>query len=515
MPVKGFYFIARCTILSARVSELSLVQGIVDRFRDQHTITVATGVTCAFLGDERNLREFLVADEVVKALKANGHVVHFFCFNDDMDPLTYRQLRVAVNKDSELVSKHEPDCGKSISLIKSPFSQDVSWSQYFADKFSNRLNSLGCNPNIVSVSRLYDMGLYAPYVKKVFVHQDEIQAFIETEFPGYHPEKLFWAVCPTCGYTDATKVGRLEDERVTIQCDRCCTKANVQLNELKGKLNWKLDCAARWAEFGVDAEPFTKAYLEPNAGSFHVAKRIGQRFFGTKDVVPITCGVVTMPTSLGGKILESLPVSVIRNVFVRQAKSDLDISEERIVTEANKLEVIPETTFSELVRQLLPAWLLDSSELTAEHRELLVKGLAYARNFEHRDVRSHLPHRQDFEDVPIDILKQIQTIIQHVVLLRKSFGLPYEDFIGPAKATIERLGDKRRQVTRHFRRIIGQEQGVPNSRFLYLLPISYLMNLESMIDLFISATDQEKVFAMVQVTEKDELPELRIVAGDR
>jgi hypothetical protein len=101
------------------------------------------------------------------------------------------------------------------------------------------------------------------------------------------------------------------------------------------------------------------------------------------------------------------------------------------------------------------------------------------------------------EGVPAEILRQIQGILQQVVLMREAFGIDYESFVGPAKSMIERLGADRKLVTKHFRRMIGQEQGVPNSRFLYYLPTNYLKNLESLIDLYLSSHFPSQSYASV------------------
>ncbi len=494
------------------MSEQNLIRGYVERFKDKHTITVATGVTCSYLGDERNLREFLVADELVKALKAEGHIVHFFCFNDDVDPLNFRQLRVAVLKDADLVARYEPYCGKPACDIRSPFDPSLSWTQHFENQFKDRLAKLDCHPNIVSVSRIYQRGLYAPYVQQVLTQQNEIRQFLSSSFPGYQPEKLFWAVCPTCGYIDGTQIGQVSNDGIEVLCQRCLQNSSVAFSELRGKLAWKLDCAARWAMFNVDAEPFSKAYLDPNAGSFFVARSLSKTFFNGQDVSPIQYGSVSMPTSLSYRVMECLPSSVVRNLMVKHFRTDLEITEERIITEANKTEVLPDLTFANLVRQLLPSWLLDSQDLTAPQRELMIKGLAYAKTFEHRAAKSYLPNRGHLEGVSINTLKQIQSVIQQVILHRKAFGADYEAFVGPAKSAIERLGDQRREVTAQFRKIIGQEQGVPNSRFLFLLPISYLMNLESLIDLYVAS---KVTYTSAVIEAPSNSPPLRIISGDR
>jgi hypothetical protein len=96
--------------------------------------------------------------------------------------------------------------------------------------------------------------------------------------------------------------------------------------------------------------------------------------------------------------------------------------------------------------------------------------------------------------------------------MREAFGMDYDAFVGPAKAAIQRLGDQRKQVTSHFRKIIGQEQGVPNSRFLFLLPVSYLKNLDSLIGLYLSAAGRTNESAVVELTSEQR--PIRMAMGD-
>jgi lysyl-tRNA synthetase class I len=94
---------------------------VLSRYADQHAVTIATGATCAYLGDERNLREFLVADEIARWLRRAGHIVTFLLINDSMDALNFRQLRVAVNKDPALIERYQNWCGKPIAHLPDPW----------------------------------------------------------------------------------------------------------------------------------------------------------------------------------------------------------------------------------------------------------------------------------------------------------------------------------------------------------------------------------------------------------
>jgi len=497
------------------VSSSILSNDVIALLSDRNTITVSTGATSAYLGDERNLREYLVADEAVKQLRSAGHVVHFLLFNDDLDALTFRQLRVAVKKDPLLIDEFEPFCGKPISDIRAPYGAPGSWSQYFQGELALRLHALDCHPTILNVSQMYAKGMYAPYIKQVLLHQDRILDYLAVNFAGYRPEKLFWPVCPTCGYIDGGEVSEVDSASVRVTCHRCLCSTRLAFEELTGKLSWKLDCAARWAMFRVHLEPFSKAYLEPQTGSFAVAKGLATTFFGAQEVIPLLYGTVSMPKELGYRILDSLPSSVIRAMFVRNHRTDLDLSEERIMTEANKAEVLPGFSFTSVVKQLLPAWTCDSRDLGPLEREIFTKGLSFSRQFLGSEVQPYLPNQSDLSEIPMDILRQIQTLIQHILILRKAYGMDYSAFMGPTKTAIEKLGGHRKSVTMALRQLVGQSEGLPNSKFLFLLPIAYLQNIESLVDLYIRANQGTPVSAVVKAPVAPHTPNLRIIAGER
>lgn len=473
-------------------------------------MTVATGVTCAYLGDERNLREYLVADELVKTLRKAGQVVHFLLFDDDVDPLSYRQLRVAVKKNPALIEQFEPYCGKPISDIRSPYSEGESWSKYFEGQFLKRLSAVDCHPTLISTSNMYARGMYAPYVKQVLLQADRIYDYLSENFAGYHPEKLYWAVCPTCGYIDGTDVTGTTQTEAQVSCQRCGKATWLSYEEMRGKLNWKLDCAARWSMFRVHVEPFTKSYLEPKAGSFHVAQGLSKTFFGGSDVTPLHFGTVTMPKELGYRLMESLPVEVLRSLFIKHHKTDLDINEERVIVEASRVDVLPDYSFLDVVKQLLPAWILDCSELGAHQRELMAKGMAFSREFLRDEVKPVLPNREQIEQTPLEFLRAIHSLLQRVIVLREAFRNDYDSFVAPTKATIDKLGEQRKQVVTYLRKIVGQEHGLPNSRFLFLLPLSYLRNLESMVSLYLAARPAD-AFAVVEANANP----LSVIKGDR
>src|SRR4028119_945294 len=232
----------------------SLYSEVLNQFADKHYITIATGATCAYLGDERNLREFLVADETARWLRRAGHAVVFFLIDDSMDPLKFNQLRVAVNKDEKLIEKYQHWCGKPISHLPDPWECHESYSDHFEEELLDRLHRLECHPTLIRTAKLYERGIYAPYVRLVLERHDEILGFLNTRFKGYQPEKLYWVLCPHCHYIHQTHIESIGKQDVKVHCAHCERNMEIPFDELQGKLNWKFDCAARWAMFNIDAE---------------------------------------------------------------------------------------------------------------------------------------------------------------------------------------------------------------------------------------------------------------------
>ncbi|MDQ3815353.1 MAG: lysine--tRNA ligase [Armatimonadota bacterium] len=458
-------------------------QEFLELFRDQNLVTLASGTTCACLGDERNLREFLIADETARWLRKAGHPVVFFLIDDSMDPLNFRQLRVAVNKDPELIERYQHWCGKPIAHLPDPWDCCESYAAHVEEELLSRLHCLGCHPTLIRTASLYDRGVYAPYVRLVLERQEEIVKFLSRYFPDYHPEKLFWPLCPHCDYIDATRIESVKKNQVDIYCERCEHATNVPVRELRGKLNWKLDCAVRWSLFKVDAEPFSKSYLEPQNGSFYIAQALSHQFFDGRPVFPLQYGLVKMDKKFSYKLLESLPGGALRMMLVERPATDINITRDLIVTIASRYEVLPKLSYLDFVKQLLPMWLLTPEVLTPAQRELVTHGIPFGKHFLDTEVRLHLPARQHFEKEQPDVLKGLHSVISQVLLLRQVVGDSWEQFNTGVQECFNALGPQKKRVLHRLRLLVGQQQGLPAARFLFLLPTDYLQMLEYLLEL--------------------------------
>lgn len=472
---------------------------IEEHFFFQPIITIATGATCAFLGDERSLREHLVSDETARHLRKAGHTVIHFLINDNLDPLNSRQLRVAVNKNPELIERYKSWCGRPIAYLPDPWGCCESYSAHFEEQLLNRLHYVNCHPTLIRVSKLYERGLYASSVRLVLENATRIRSFLQERFPQYIPEKLFWPICPSCEYINSTKVEEVEGENVKVSCTRCGNTSVESLGSIRGKLNWKLDCAARWPLFKVDAEAFSQPYMEPHVGSCLIAQALSQEFFGGHPVFPINYGLVRMENKMGGKLLDALPPAMLRGVFVDHPTGDITLSPELLVTTASRHEVLPGFTYLDFIKQLLPIWLLTPHALTWEQRELVKHGISFGKEFLQTEVHPHLPQREEIENADAEVLDDLLGVLKKSVSLRQQHVLTPADLaLGNSndalalqkqlQSCINEIGDNKKSVLLRFRAIVGQDHGLPFSKILLLLPLDYLDLLMYLIELFLKSS---------------------------
>jgi lysyl-tRNA synthetase class 1 len=204
----------------------------------------------------------VVGDHLVREMQERGENGVLYVFNDTLDPLNARQLRVGVNKDPELTRQFEPFCGRPICDIPDPYDCHESYSDHFKHALVDRLDRLGIHPTVVDVHRAYQLGQYAPYVATTFERYHEIQDHIAAECDSYTLRNLYRVQCPQCSCIDATEITAAAATAVAFQCKRCGLETRQQPASLRGKLSWKLDCAARWNLYRIDTEVFSAHLAE-------------------------------------------------------------------------------------------------------------------------------------------------------------------------------------------------------------------------------------------------------------
>src|SRR5688500_13439158 len=98
---------------------------------ESHLVKIASGRTCAVLGDERTIREHLVVGEFARNLRQAHVNALTLLLDDSLDPLNERQLRVAMRKDQAEIDRFSEFCGKPICAIPDPWGCHASYAEHF------------------------------------------------------------------------------------------------------------------------------------------------------------------------------------------------------------------------------------------------------------------------------------------------------------------------------------------------------------------------------------------------
>lgn len=458
------------------------------RFESQECVTIATGVTCSFLGDERNIREFLVASEAAALLRDKGHVVNHLLFDDNLDPLNERQLRVAVNKSQSKIEEFRPLCGRPVSNLPSPDGSDSTWSGHFEKLLMRRLSEFECYPQLISVDKLYKGGIYDRYVRIVLERRKDIERFIQKAFPNYNPQALFHPICPACGSIAGTHLDSYNSRECVISCSACEMIGAIPAHALEGKLNWKLDCAARWHYFRIDLEPFSKAYLDPNAGAYEVARAIGNAFFGGVRATPLLIGNVKVDPELSSTALNAVPRDLLRHLMTEKWSTDISLSKQRIKSAASKKLGEAHTPITDFVKQEVPKLAVRKAELTGPDVVKLEQAEAFADAFLDHPKDQTVPNFEILALASTKHLKAIAELTQAAVSHREK-GSEYATFDVAVKQTADACGVPFKEAGALFRELLGQHRGLPIRRLLFT---ATLVNLQ-LINVAVSSLLESRI----------------------
>ncbi|MBI5123604.1 hypothetical protein HZA75_07135 [Candidatus Roizmanbacteria bacterium] len=449
----------------------------------QKIVVIGTGITSSHLGDERNIREFIIADSLVKKIREKDVNVLFYLFDDSYDPLNFRQLRVAVNKDEELIKKFEKYCGVPIRLIPDPYECHINYSSHFQNEILDRFHNLGIYPNIIDSYSSYESGLFNDAKEIVFKKRKEINVYLKKTFPKYTMKKLFYPICIKCLKMEGVDIKRIVKDRVTVLCSNCGHKFSDSVRNIRGKFSWKIDVAVKWNVFKVDFEPFSKAYLDPDVGSYFIAKKISEFFFDGYYPESINYGQIVMDKSLSYKALMSLPKDAFVSFFIKNRKKDMELSEKKFIQFAHDYKIDKNLSFYDYIMSLLPYDLFDrlQGKKSVNHKNVDY-GIAFAAHFLGRELYPKLPTRELIMEVPNNILIKIKEIFLWVVSNKIEYpdheiNVFTQEFTNYLK---ENYVDKK-LIFPTIRKLVSQEHTLPMSKIFFYAPLTYLSGCLLMI----------------------------------
>lgn len=465
---------------TVRKDEQELIDLLEKRIQasQKKLLVVGSGITSSHLGDERNLREFMMANFVTNTLRQQNINTEFYLFDDSYDPLNFRQLRVAVNKDEKLIEKFKDYCGTPIKLIPDPFECHPNYSLHFQSEILARFHSLDIYPNIIDSYSSYESGLYNEKKKKIFSNYKQIKSFLKKTFPGYTMRKIYWPLCPHCQKIDQTEITRISKDRVTVKCENCCYRFTDSVKDIKGKFSWKIDTAIRWNVFKIDFEPYSKAYLDPDVGSYFIAKKISEEFLDGYYPEIINYGQIIMDKSMSYKLLPSLPKEAFHAFLTQNRKKDIELTEKKILQFAHEYKVTPNLSFYDYILTKLPYDLFDhlqGNKIEPHYKKIMDHAVAFSKHFLNKEPYPTFPRKELLTELSPTTLLKIRKIFQWIILYKmENSEAQMEDFSKEFSTYLNENKYNKKFLFPIIRKLLSQEQSLPMIKIFYFAPNTYL-----------------------------------------
>jgi len=293
---------------------------------------VVTGISPSGNIHVGNLREVLVAEAVVNALKARGEEVRFVFHADTIDPL--RKIAPGIPTDFERYIGH------SLSRVPDPEGCHGSYAEHFLGPFEEALARMGMDIEVLRSHELYEGGSYAEVTREALEHTAELRGILQ-EVSGREMPEHWSPYLPraTSGQlTGARILEHLREERKVVFVDEDGWEEVADYSKGEGKLGWRVELAARWKALRATFEPFGKDHTS-RGGSTDTADRMAREVFRYpvpgryeyewiqikgKGAMSSSKGIVLLP----GEMLDIMPPDALRRMVLGRDPAralDLDL----------------------------------------------------------------------------------------------------------------------------------------------------------------------------------------------
>ena len=276
-----------------------------------------------------SLRAVMTHDVVYKAMRDAGFKVDFTYVFNDMDPMD----GLPIYLDRKEYAQH---MGKPLYKIPSPQKGYKSFAEYYATKYKQAFNKVGCHPKIIWSHEFYAAGKFDAVVRTLLdkaakVRQIYKQVAGQDKPKNWHPYQV---VCEKCGKVGTTIVTAWDSKKVTYECrpnlvtwaKGCGYKGKIEPVGENGKLMWKPDWPAHWKIVGVTVEGAGKEHFT-EGGSRDIGVNICKKVLKTQPPFGFMhefflVGGAKMSSSKGSgigadKITEIIPPYLVRFLVVK------------------------------------------------------------------------------------------------------------------------------------------------------------------------------------------------------
>ncbi len=257
---------------------------VIERTKDQSTITCASGITPSGVVHIGNFREIITTELIVRALRRKiksqktNKQVRFIYSWDDYD--VFRKVPKNMPKQEEL----KQFLRKPIVDVPDPFGTEESYARHFEVAIENMLPKMGIAPEFIYQSKKYRACTYAEGMRIALEKKDKIKQILddfraEELTTDFMPIRIF---CEKCNLDTVETIEYKGEYTIYYKCANTdCNHEDTFDFRKKGiaKLQWRVDWPMRWAHERVDFEPGGKDHSSAG-GSFDTGKEIVKEIYG-------------------------------------------------------------------------------------------------------------------------------------------------------------------------------------------------------------------------------------------
>jgi lysyl-tRNA synthetase class 1 len=295
---------------------------------------VATGISPSGNIHVGNLREVLVGEAVVNALRSLGAEAYFIFHADTVDPL--RKIAPGIPADFERYIGH------SLSRVPDPEECHASYAEHFLSPFEEALKRMGMDVEVLRSHELYESGFYTGVTREALDRTEDLRNILQEVSARKMPEH--WSPYlprKTSGQlTGARILEHLPEEHNVVFADEDGWEEVADYSKGEGKLGWRVELAARWKALQVTFEPFGKDHTS-RGGSTDTADRMAREVFDYpppgryeyewiqikgRGAMSSSKGIVLLPNDM----LDIMPPDALRRMVLGRDPAralDLDLAE--------------------------------------------------------------------------------------------------------------------------------------------------------------------------------------------
>jgi hypothetical protein len=349
---------------------------------------------------------------------------------------------------------------------------------------------------------------------------DEIRQRIGERFQTDPSPRLFRVQCPKCRRMDTTEIRGVSGGEVEFECERCETRTVSDAGGLRGKLSWKLDCAARWSIYGIDMETFSKAHFG-GIGTLDVSRFVAEEIYGGRVPRAIMYGDLQIADDVAGRLLDILPPELLKTMLTTRLNRDLRLSKDFVENFCHKAQVRPDMSYVEYVRTELPRAAMRaaggegstqddalSPQGVIPERTLVRCGNAFSRFFYGREHKVELPDGSVLETVDLRTAEVARGLIHYALSVRRG-EIPSSGGVKGAIRSYLAAQEPAPEVYPFLRKLFRQVQGPNVATLLAILPEDYLKTVQLLLTHF--AASRAAATAIQAVVERPTAPSKRRV----